>query len=159
MKDAGSKKEFNPFEALLSLDHQPLVEVETIGSKLYSDLFLDDARVGRRPLHDEREARFYKDTFRHAFFRSPGDYEIDVRRVARIHWVLPMIAGKLYKSECWELVDCDGIEKRAYVCFGLGYIVWLKLRADGRWCFLTAYTAPSRTLRKYVQGGKRVAKF
>ena len=70
-----------------------------------------------------------------------------------------MIAGRIPKSECWELVDGDGIDKRAYVCFGLGYIVWLKLRADGSWCFLTAYTAPSRTLRKYVKSGKRMAIF
>lgn len=146
MKDAATEKVFSPHDALLTLDHRPLVEVEALGAKLYSDLFLDTARGGRKPMHDGSEARFYLGTFKHAFFKSPGDYEIDNRRVARIHWILPMIAGKLPKSECWELIQ-DGIAKRAYVCFGLGYVVWFKKRLDGGWCFLTSYIAPAKRLR------------
>jgi hypothetical protein len=160
MNDAGTEKIFNPHETLLALDHQPLDEVETLGTKLYSDMFLDTARGGCKPMHDGCEARFYPATFKHAFFKSPGDYEIDNRRVARIHWILPMIAGKLPQSECWELVQ-NGVEKRCYICFGLGYVVWFKLRLDGCWCFLTAYTAPAKRLRKLLKDGDaiRVARF
>ena len=150
MHDKGDGKQFNPSAVLLSLDHRPLDEVEALGAKLYSDIFLDTARDGRKPMHDGGEARFYPRTFKHAFFKSPGDYEIDNRRVARIRWVLPMSAGKIPGSQCWEMIQ-DDMLKRAYLCFSLGYIVWLKKRDDGCWCFLTAYNAPAKTLRWYLE--------
>lgn len=154
------KDVFDPQAALLVLDHRPLSEVEALGAKMYSDIFLDTARDGRKPMHDGSEARFFPDTFKHAFFKSPGDYEIDNRRVARIHWILPLIAGKLPNSECWEMVQ-EGIEKRVYVCFGLSYIVWFKRRLDGGWCFTTAYSAPAKKLRERMKeyDAKRVAVF
>jgi len=121
MHDKGDGKQFNPSAVLLSLDHRPLDEVEALGAKLYSDIFLDTARDGRKPMHDGGEARFYPRTFKHAFFKSPG-----------------------------EMIQ-DDMLKRAYLCFSLGYIVWLKKRDDGCWCFLTAYNAPAKTLRWYLE--------
>ncbi len=86
MPDTATEKEkaFDPHEALLVIDHQPLDEVETLGRKLYSDLFLDTARDGRKPMHDGCEARFYPDTFDHAFYRSPGDYVLIALRSFKI---------------------------------------------------------------------------
>jgi hypothetical protein len=133
-------------------------EIEQNGREFFAKLFLTDTRKGQHQLHDGERVTFFADVFDHAFFRSPNKEVIDTRRIERIEWILPLIQGNVQHAECWELED-DGINKRIYVCFGLGYVVWLKETLSGGWKFLTAYPAFRVQIRMYLIGGRRIAKF
>jgi hypothetical protein len=132
--------------------------VEKLGRKIYAERFLSDARKGQHATHDGDRVTFFAGDFDHAFFRSPEKQVIDSRRVERIEWVLPLMQGLVCNAECW-LIDDHGVLKRLYVCFGLGYVVWLKENLNGGWKFITAYPAFRAQIRKYVAGATRIAVF
>jgi len=122
------------------------------------ELFLTDTRRGCYTTHDGHKIVFFNDAFDHAFFVSPEKVVLDIERVKRINWILPLIQGKAFNSECWE-INQRGLNKRVYVCFGLGYLVWLKESLNGGWKFITAYPAFRRQIREYIAGGERIAVF
>lgn len=152
----------------LVLDTEKLPEsesdLETFGRSQYSDLFLTNARSGYHLLHDGEQVRFSRGRFKHAFSKaddwqsSSRKTSLDRRRIIRIKWILPIIQGNAPGVECW-LVKDGGQEKRAYICFGLGYIVWLEKSDEGQWEFSTAYTANPTRLREYIAGGKKIWKY
>ena len=137
-------------------------DILAIGRQSYSDIFLQNARFGFHSLHDGGRVVFKAGRFKHAFFlaenwqTSKEKTRIDIRRVERLRWILPMLRCEAPNAECW-LVPDDGVEKRIYVCFGLGYVIWLEPgNAQGDWSFSTAYTTSSRQIREYIKGGKRI---
>jgi hypothetical protein len=81
---------------------------------------------------------------------------IDIRRVERVKWILPMLRCAAPNVECW-LIPSDGVIKRIYICFGLGYVVWLEPGdREGWWDFSSAYTIKAAAIREYLIGGKRI---
>lgn len=151
---------------LIELDDIPEIEsaLEQFGRAYYSDLFLANARYGFHSLHDGDQVRFAAGRFKHAFSKadnwqsSTKKTSFDKRRIARVKWILPVIQGYVSGIECW-LVTENGEEKRLYVNFGQGYVVWLESTGDGEWEFSTAYTADQRRIREYVRGGRKIWKF
>lgn len=133
-------------------------EIEQLGRTTFSEIFLTDSRRGSYATHDGQRVVFFNDAFDHAFFASPEKVVLDIERVERINWILPLIQGDAPNSECWEVSD-SGMTKRVYLCFGLGYVVWLKERLNGGWKFITAYPAFRAQIRKYIRNGKRIASF
>lgn len=154
----GIKKIENLNDLLISCEGLSLEEIEQKGRAIFSDLFLSDTRRGCCQTHDGQKVVFFNDTFDHAFYVSPEKSVLDVERVKRIHWIPRLIRGEVPCSECWEIQD-GAIYKRVYVCFSVGYIVWLKERLNGGWKFITAYPAYRGQIRKYIKGGERIAAF
>jgi hypothetical protein len=144
---------------MLLLDWSALTdsEVEVKGKERFVELFLQNARYGYANAHDGEQVRFNRGRFSHAFYLA-GNWRsskkktgIDVRRVERIKWVLPVIQGRVTKAECW-LVPEDGIVKRLYIVWEKGYIVWIEPSTSG-WWFSTAYSASSKEIRGYIRDG------
>lgn len=139
-------------------------DLETFGREQYSNLFLTNAICGFHLLHDGEQARFARGRFKHAFSKadewqsSDKKTSLDKRRIARIEWILPIIKGQVSGTECW-LVKEDGVEKRIYVSFGQGYVIWFESSGNEKWEFSTAYTANAARLREYTVGGKKIWKF
>lgn len=151
---------------LIELDDIPETEsdIEQFGRGHYSDIFLANARCGFHSLHDGEQVRFAAGRFKHAFSKaddwqsSTRKTSFDKRRIARVKWILPIIQGRVSGIECWLVTD-NGKEKRLYVNFGQGYVVWLESRDDdGAWEFSTAYTVDQSRIREYIRGSRKIWK-
>jgi hypothetical protein len=144
-------------EGLVGLD---LLEIEAFGVERYADLFLTSEVSGVHLLHDGQKVTFSVDRFDHAFYETPMKNVIDKSRVARIHWILPLIQGKVVNSQFW-LVNVGGKRKRLYVCYGLNYVVWLERsgNAPESWIFSSAYVAERKYIREYQSNGQLIQKF
>jgi hypothetical protein len=158
MDDERAVRTIDPRTTLIDCVGLTVAEIEALGREKFAERFLSDARKGQFLAHDGEKVVFFDDSFEHAFFRSPEKAIIDVKRVERLEWILPLMQGQILNAECW-LIDDGGINKRLYLCFGLGYVVWLKERLNGGWKFVTAYPAFRAQIRKYVAGSKRIAVF
>jgi len=146
-------------DLLISCTGMDEAELRAVAKRTFDDAFLDSALRGSKETHDGQEVVFYPDRFEHTYCMKADRSKINVERYQRIHWVLPMINGRVPNSQCWlqKEIDC---EKRIYVCNRLGYIVFLRSRdtCDG-WTFRTAFNADGGYLRKCVKGGQLLAKF
>jgi hypothetical protein len=137
--------------------------IERIGRNLYAENLLTSTHSGVFQMHDGEQVKFQKTRFDHAFFMA-GNWQtskektgIDVRRVARLRWILPIIQGEILSTECW-LVTENGGENRLYLSFGLGYVIWVESSNKG-WWFSSAYTASGTQIRGYVKGAKLIWKY
>src|SRR5215216_2312313 len=133
--------------------------VESIGRKLYSELYLQEENVGIIKTHDDLDVYFYRDSFDYAFFtRSEWQTStikdvIDKGRVERIRWIKEFIAGNVSPCQCWEIpVGKRGAKKRLYFSTAIGYVIWLNPRGDQKsWSFKTAYPADPARIWDYTR--------
>jgi hypothetical protein len=157
-----SRRQFDLRELLLDMKDLSDEDLEQTAKDLYSECFLQNAINGIHRLHDGDSVIFKKARFQHAFYLAANWQEsrvktgIDIRRVERMKWILPMLGCDAPNVECW-LVPSDGVIKRVYVCFALGYLIWLEPGdREGQWSFSSAYTNKAAAIREYLKGGKRI---
>ena len=123
-------------------------------------------RIGVWPAHDGIDVVFFEDVFEHAFYKSrnlnlyPDDKSVfDRSRAERIRWIKRVIACGFRQVECWL---CPGygkpgkLDRRLYIAWDLGYIVWLGMRSQSGLRFRTAYRCGRKKIRGYIRGGKKI---
>ncbi len=146
-------------DSLLDLEGFSESEIEILGRRHFSDLFLTNAIRGIHKLHDGEDVVFYKKTFDHAFFLSPKKEVIEKARVARIRWILPLISGIVPTSECLHVSRDYRPDSRLYVGFEQLYVVWLEPRDFGGWRYSTSYKTDRDSLTRYLRSGKRIWRY
>jgi len=162
MKNAVVQAPMDLRTLLTGCDDLSLEKIEALGKKLYSDIFLDNARRGLRSTHDGEQAAFFNTRFDHAFYvtnktdRSKHKLVIDKRRVERIKWVCPLIEGLVPDSECWSVPKIGRDNSRLYIGFAQLYVVWLEPRDTGGWLFSSAYEATRPEIKGYQRYGRRI---
>ena len=125
---------------LLDLTGMSDEAVKEVGLKYYLDLFLQNSRFGLHSLHDGEQVYFSRGSFKHAFYKAENwqitkrKNRVDLRRVERIRWILPILQGKIPNTECW-LVKEDGKVKKLYLSWVEGYVIWLENESKNKWNF------------------------
>lgn len=150
-----------PDDLLLDLSQIAEMDREEFSRQKYRELFIDAIGKGVHTCHDGEPVIFYESRFHHCCFtgrsRDTSAKEIlDLRRVERLPWILPLIGGDMVNSECW-LIDENRL-KRMYAIPGKGYIAWLEMNKDGEWFFSSAYVANTGYIYKQTRGHKRTWK-
>lgn len=158
MQMAG-KKGYDLNRLILDLSGLTDEEIERCGRDYYAESMLDNAYRGIRFTHDEIEVKFWERRFEHGCFISPDKVRIDRARVARLPWILPLIAGNIPDSECWIVPNQDRPDNRLYLELPKNFFVWLEPRANGEWKYSTHYTGTRQDLRFYQRIGKCIWRF
>ncbi len=129
-----------------------------------------DGGTGIHACHDGAEMRVYEDRIEHLITsssdrsRNPFCHDqLDLRRIQRLRWIVPLISGQVPTSSCWEVADGKRT-KRLYMFSpsrAQPYVVWLDpLRQDKTWKLSSAYLLDDhRLLRRYVGNGIKIASF
>jgi hypothetical protein len=151
---------------LLNLDGLTDVEVENQGRSLYLSLYARGPGQSNIVAFDGSEVLFFDDRFEHAFFtttdkvaRKEAKNRIARERVARIHWIGPVIRGEVANTQCWETAPRHGTDpRRNRVCIVSSdlYVVWLEPLRGGRWKFSTAYRVAAEQASQYARGKRKV---
>jgi len=145
---------------LLKAGLTPSGKLEEVARQIYEERYVSIAHQ----THDAQSVIFYSNRFEHAFRRdSVGGQknEIDRDRFERIHWIAPLIGGRVPKSECWLVPPKTEkqTERRLYVINHERYIVWLGTGSNAEGWFSTAYKPFAYQMRKYKDGANRIWRF
>lgn len=141
-------------------------EIESLARSIYSSIYLHGKKVGELSCHDSSLALFHETQFEHAFFTSRNRAQhlkikdsIARDRIERIHWIGPVIAGRVSRTACYDVIDFregNRRTKRLYLVQPDRYVVWLEPRSSGGWKFSTAYLAGVEDLRRYCKGQRKI---
>ena len=158
--DAGkSKRAYDLGRLILDLSDLSDAEVEAVGRKYYEESMLDIAFKGIRQTHDGQEVHFWKHRFDHSCFVSPDKVLIDIGRIARLPWVLPIIAGNIAGTECRSKQNIDRPDNRVYICIPENFVIWLEPRDEGGWRYSTHYPADRTEIRLIQRNSKKIWSF
>src|SRR4029078_12781821 len=104
---------------MIECSHLPERECGELARRLFNDTFLDTARRGVRKTHDGHDVYIFPDRLKHCFYEKETRTCIDRIRLQRLAWILPMLQGRVSRSECWEAdeIDCT---RRMYLTFDHG---------------------------------------
>ncbi len=115
------------------------------GLSLYRELYLKKGRVGEASTHDGQVLLFYEDRYEHAFQTTSDRIcaperkdTVDAKRITCIRRNLPVIAGEVTETSCFEVPSPTGRSRppnRLYVLEPELYVLWLEPRTLGRWKF------------------------
>jgi len=112
-------------------------------------------------LHDGESVTFFANQFNHAFFATKQNGPVltskmglDIPRIERINWILPIIKGEISGTECWHIPrEYTGELKRLYVVRSKLYVIWLEPRKRGGFKFSSAYKARNEQISVYQNQG------
>ncbi len=127
-------------------------ELIQLGLHLYDEECVAASVEGKTFTHDGIKIYIYPRQFDHAFYdaRIPSERGIrkdciDSGRIERVRWIIPIVAGQVENTECWEITDRHAYKKpppvqRLYVYKSDLYLIWLRTRKDGAFYFSSAYS-------------------
>jgi hypothetical protein len=144
---------------ILDLSDRSDAEIEAIGRKYYADSMLDVANKGIRQTHDDQELHFWKHRFDHSCFISPAKILVDKGRVARLPWILPIVAGNIADTECRAKQNIGRSDNRAYICIPENFVIWLEPRDEGGWRYSSHYPADRNEIRLIQRNSRKIASF
>lgn len=150
-----------PDELLLNLSQIHEDDLEEFALQNYRKYLIDANGRGDHKCHDGEAVIIWETRAAHALYTPKNHKEtfekqkIDKRRVERLPWLLPLIAGEMPNSECWSITE-HGRTKRLYVVRGKNYVVWLEPKDVGVWTFSTAYVANASNIYGQTRKQKRI---
>jgi hypothetical protein len=109
-----------PGDLLLDLSAIDPAEMAHFAKQTYSELYLQNRGYGVHSTHDGHPVRMDGARFHHAFYNTPDHHAsvqktiLDLRRVERMKWILPLMSGQMLGSECWEDTSNAPYTKRLY---------------------------------------------
>jgi hypothetical protein len=146
--------------------HCETLEIQSLSARcqqLYIALCAHSAPYAIHLAHDGAEVEFWSDRFGHAFKSSANGKkvvdDIDLRRVMRMQWILPVIRGAVPGVRCLELPPDqkyrpprDARNRRLYTLEAERYVVWLQPKSDHatHYKFSSAYPCTPDQLAGYV---------